>query len=305
MKLWHIKRLWMYPFMQTRFGENAYEWLTAVVLGTQQGMSRKWCYWFREHLVLCRRYARATFPHKKLWLFQPGWSLAPVVLSALVTGTGPLITEERRHLAKRYVPTALQAVAKVATDAGHAAGVRDFNTLLLDTLRGFNSPMKVLEACGAQYAIGKLASLDAIPAGSVDVCMSMGRLEHFTEEELKLLFAQMHRILPPGGIGTHIIDHRDHFRLFDASLHCFHHLTFSDEQWAIIAKGRKLFRNRLLEPDYVRLFQDSGFQVLATVHQLHCHDADGIDTSTLWGPFARLTAVDLQASVSHLVVRRL
>src|SRR5437667_9482063 len=101
---WRIKQLWMYPFMRSRAGADLYEWLTAVALGTQRGMSRKWCYWFREHVVLCRRFGRASFPEKRLWLFQPGWSLAPVLLSAIATGQGALVTEDRRRLPKRYLP---------------------------------------------------------------------------------------------------------------------------------------------------------------------------------------------------------
>jgi hypothetical protein len=41
---WRLKHLWMYPFMRTEAGADLYEWLTAVVLGTQSGMSAKWCY---------------------------------------------------------------------------------------------------------------------------------------------------------------------------------------------------------------------------------------------------------------------
>src|SRR5437762_7608474 len=105
-----MKRLWMMPFMQTQVGADLYEWLTATVMGTQKGMSRKWCYWFREHVVLCRRYARMEFKDKRIWLFQPGWSLAPVILGTLATGNGPMVTEDRRRLASRYVPTAIEEV---------------------------------------------------------------------------------------------------------------------------------------------------------------------------------------------------
>jgi len=81
---WRLKHLGMAPFERTAAGAGLYEWLTAVGLGTQSGMSAKWCYWFREHVVLCRRSGGASFADGRIWLFEPGWSLAPVVARAEV-----------------------------------------------------------------------------------------------------------------------------------------------------------------------------------------------------------------------------
>lgn len=304
MKRWRIKQLWMYPFTRSRLGEDLYEWLTAVVLGTQRGMSRKWCYWFREHLVLCRRFARIRIPGLRVWLYQPGWSLAPVVMSRIVTGIGPFVTEDRRRLARRYVALAVGEVAKVASRIGAAAGQPRPNLALLDSLRSARSPNQVLEVCEARYHVGDLTDLEAFPPESADLCISMGRLEHYAESDLAYLFSQMRRVLAPGGVGSHIVDHRDHYWHFDKSLHCFHHLTYSDEEWAALARGRKLFRNRLLEADYVRLFERTGFDVLARVHQLHREDASTLDPGTLWGRYKALSKADLEAAVSHFVVRR-
>jgi cyclopropane fatty-acyl-phospholipid synthase-like methyltransferase len=140
--------------------------------------------------------------------------------------------------------------------------------------------------------------------GQADLCMSMGRLEHFSERELAGVFGQMRRILAPGGVGSHIIDHRDHYWHYDKSIHCFHHLTFSDERWEKMERGRKRYRNRLLEPDYVRLFEQAGFEVVGCVHELHKEDAKDVDPTTLWGRYSDLSRDDLKAAVSHLIVRR-
>ena len=300
-----LKQLWMYPFTRSRLGEDVYEWLTAVALGTQGGMSRKWCYWFREHIVLSRRHAHLKIPGRRVWLFEPGWSLAPVMLGRLVTGRGPLVTEEHPRLARRYVSVAVSEVAEVAGRMSRSAGHLDLDLSLLDRLREVASPRRALELCGAQYAVLGLAGLETLPASSADLCISMGRLEHCGESELGWLFSQMHRVLAPGGIGSHIVDHRDHLWHFDKSIHCFRHLTYSDEEWAAMARGRKLFRNRLLERDYVNLFEDAGFEVLAHVHALHHSDASGVDPETLWGRYRELSREDLAAAVSHFVVRRI
>jgi len=304
MKKWRKKHLLMYPFALTRFGENLYEWLTASALGTQLGMSRKWCYWFREHVLLCRRYAHATFPGKRIWLFEPGWSLAPVILSRIVTGRDTMITESHPRIATRYIAPALEEVNQAAPVLCKSAGASAEN---LDFLRSINkkmTPHQILDTCQARYIYEDLTGLKRIETESVDLCFSMGRLEHFTLPELDHLFCEMSRILVPGGIGSHIVDHRDHFWHYDKSIHCFNHLTFTDQGWSALVRGRHLFRNRLLEPDYINLFKKSGNEVLAAVHELHRHDADGIDPRTFWGHYAELTSQDLEAAVSHFIVKK-
>jgi Methyltransferase domain len=292
--------------MSSAVGQDTYEWLTAVVLGTQRGMSRKWCYWFREHVVLCRRVAHFGLHGKRVWLFQPGWSLAPIMLSYVVTGRGPLVTEDRRRLSRRYLPNSITEVTKHASRICKTAGAEgEFAPAFISRLESCSrSPRRALEICQATYSVGDLSRLASLPSDSVDISLSMGRLEHLSEAELSFLMSEMYRLTTHGGIGSHIVDHRDHFSYYDKSIHCFHHLSFSDQSWAAIAKRGKVFRNRLLEPDYIRLFQRAGFEVLAAIHELHKHDADHVDPKTLWGPYADLTPQDLEAAVSHFIVRR-
>lgn len=301
---WRRKHLLMYPFSHNRFSENLYEWLTAVALGTQKGMSRKWCYWFREHILLSRRYTKVKFPDKKIWLFEPGWSLAPVILSYLATNRGPLVTENYNRQARRYILPALKEVQEAAPIICQSAAAPDLNLELLNNIEGTTSTQKIIEICRAQYMVGDMHNLKTIPSESADICFSMGRLEHFNERELRNLMQQMARILAFNGIGSHIVDHRDHFWHYDKSIHCFHHLTFSDQEWSALAKGRHLYRNRLLESDYIRLFNETGFEVLGCIHELHRQDAKDVEPTTLWGPYAKLSTRDLEAAVSHFIVRR-
>lgn len=301
---WRLKHLSMAPFAFSRYTEDLYERLTAVHLGTQEGMSRKWCYWFREHIVLSRRYGKVGFSGKRIWLFEPGWSLAPVILSRLITADEILVTEDFPRLADRYVPAALAETGKIAPSIMRSVAAPAAGSSSLNELRGETSADRILDLCRARYFVGGIKDLDLIESGSTDACFSMGRLEHFDRDGLSRLLAQMHRILSPGGIASHIVDHRDHFWHFDKSIHCFHHLTFSDKQWNALSRGRHVYRNRLLEGDYLRLFQDSGFEVLAAIHDLHRRDAEGVDPGTLWGRFAELGSEDLEGAVTHFVVRR-
>ena len=301
---WRAKRLLMAPFSLSGAAEDLYEWLTAVLLGTQRGMSRKWCYWFREHVVLCRRYGRTDFGDSRLWLFEPGWSLAPVLLGRMISSREILVTESRARLAGRYLAPAREEVESAAPAILRSAGLRNGGDPPGAGWSEAASPRRVLSECRARYVVGGLDSLGELPTGSADVCFSMGRLEHFSREDLERLTGQMFRILRPGGVASHIVDHRDHHWHFDKSIHCFHHLCFSDEEWASLARGRHLYRNRLLEEDYIRLFERRGFEVRAAIHRLHREDASGVDPSSLWGRYSALTPRDLEAAVTHFVVRR-
>lgn len=301
---WRLKWLWMYPFVRTQTGADVYEWLTAVVLGTQRGLSHKWCSWFQEHLLLCRDLGGADVTGGRVWLFQPGWTLAPVFLSRMATGRGPLVTEDRTRLAARYLPGAIEEAGRVAGELLTAVQADLSESALLEGLRRAESPRQALRACAAEYRVGGLRGLAALRDESADLCLSMGRLEHLSEDDLGHLLREMHRILTPHGVASHIVDHRDHYWHYDKStIHCFHHLTYSDERWERVCGKGKGYRNRLLEPDYLRLFEEGGFEVVADRH-LHSEDAEGIDPTTLWGPFASLSREDLDAVVSHFVVRR-
>jgi SAM-dependent methyltransferase len=300
---WQLKYAAVVPFMLTDSSAALYDWLTAKVLGTQVGMSRKWCYWFREHVVLCRRFGRINVAGSRVWLFEPGWSLAPVLLTRIATGCGPIVTEDGSRLADRYITAAIEQVRDSITKM---VKIPDFDPSqaadLLHSADGLRSARDVLGLCGARYNVGP-KSVESQPDASADICMSMGRLEHFSEERLTQLIAQMRRILRPNGLGSHIVDHRDHFWYFDKSIHCFNHLTFSDKQWQAVAR-RKLYRNRLLEPDYISLFKEGGFDVLAAVHELHCDDGSMVNPAELWGRFKTVLPNTLRAAVTHFIVRR-
>ena len=133
----------------------------------------------------------------------------------------------------------------------------------------------------------------------------MGQLKHFRPTDLEFLFAQMRRVLVPGGLGSHVVDHRDHYWHYDKSIHCFHHLTFSDSRMG----GRQQRTEGLQKPAArARLHPPVG-----TPRASRCWPRSttctgpgrrgGVEPEGLWGPYARLTTDDLRAAVSHFVVR--
>ena len=72
--------------------------------------------------------------------------------------------------------------------------------------------------------VQRLTSIAELPDASVDCILSNSVLEHVTD--LDTLFAQLTRVLRPGGFMLHIVDYRDHFFRYP-----YHFLIWSKKTW--------------------------------------------------------------------------
>jgi SAM-dependent methyltransferase len=114
----------------------------------------------------------------------------------------------------------------------------------------------LLAATGARYLTGGVASLAAVPDGSVDLTFSFAVLEHVKLAEMPLLVRELHRITAPGGTGYHYVDLTDHLG------GGMNHLRFPARVWEArwFARGAP-YTNRLREPAIVALAEQAGFAV--------------------------------------------
>ena len=98
---------------------------------------------------------------------------------------------------------------------------------------------------------------------SVDLCHSGGILEHQSVEELRGVIAEIHRVLKPGGISSHVFDHRDHLYHADKRMWFLNHLRYSEGGYRLLFGHRLLFHNRLMPGEIENLFLESGFDKVA------------------------------------------
>jgi SAM-dependent methyltransferase len=70
----------------------------------------------------------------------------------------------------------------------------------------------------------RVRQLNAIEGGSIDLILSGSVLEHVSDP--LALFAQLRRLLVPGGAMLHIVDYRDHFFKYP-----YHFLQFRKATW--------------------------------------------------------------------------
>jgi cyclopropane fatty-acyl-phospholipid synthase-like methyltransferase len=137
--------------------------------------------------------------------------------------------------------------------------------------------------------------------GQIDICLSMGRLEHYTPEALVAEIRRMHSVLRTGGAATHIIDHRDHYWHADSAIPVFRHFHFTDGEWRKWYHNKLFYINRLTQSDYIRLFEENGFRIVYRGSKPYPHDALPVARQQFQPQFQMLTDKDLSATVSHLV----
>ena len=124
-------------------------------------------------------------------------------------------------------------------------------------------PQEFLKAAGISYLAPADAARTGLPDGSVDCHFSVTTLEHIPQPVLVDIMLEARRLLAPGGLSVHLVDPEDHFHEQDPSINSINFLRYSSEQWERIAGNQFGFTNRLRASQYMDLFGETGFEVVA------------------------------------------
>ena len=119
---------------------------------------------------------------------------------------------------------------------------------------------EVLRAAGVEYLCPVDGAATPLQPASVDYVVSSNVFEHLPPPVLEGILAESRRVLHPGGVSAHHIDPGDHFSIADR-VTSVNFLKFSPRAWGRIASGLA-YHNRLRCPDYLRLFEQAGFDLL-------------------------------------------
>lgn len=124
---------------------------------------------------------------------------------------------------------------------------------------GWRTVQELLLACDAEYLTGGIASLEAIPAGTVDFAWSHAVLEHVRHAEFEPTVKALKRCLRPGARMTHQVDLTDHLG------GALNNLRFPGSRWESEAWARAgFYTNRLRCREILDLFRRHGFRVEVT-----------------------------------------
>jgi hypothetical protein len=183
-------------------GFAAYRALTRGRMGTAATHVDKLARVWPGYVALWQRLEIAR-EDRALWVHDVGATPFLPIAAFLLSGRGAAVTLGREVMHARY----LERARRGALDAGWPAGtVRDERRLAVEGLRWLTSLDEALVAVGARV----YERSTAIGERPVDLCHSGGALEHESPDELDTFLAQQVRVLRPGGIASHVFDHRDH-----------------------------------------------------------------------------------------------
>jgi hypothetical protein len=189
--------------------------------------------------------------------FGAGWDLA-IPLSYAALGVGRQVLVDIRPSARVELVNDSLALLNQLWDELQAEAGRE--------LRPLDGPLSSLAELETRLGIAYLAPRDARATGldgeSIDFVTSTDVCEHIPEGDLAQIFHECARLLRPGGAISCRIDLQDHYAYFDPSLSRYHFLRFSDRAWRLVNSPLH-FQNRLREPDYLRLVQDTGLELVS------------------------------------------
>lgn len=139
----------------------------------------------------------------------------------------------------------------------------------------------------------------------IDIVFSHTTLEHIPPPVLRTIFADARRVLRPGGVMSHGVDHTDHRSHRDPRLSPIDFLRFSDGMWRLLCVDPQDYTNRLRHSDYVRMFHETGYELLHEEPTANDKMAADAHTLPLWGRFRDMSATDAETAWSLFVARPL
>ena len=251
--------------------------------------------------------------HADLWIHEGGWTPFPFFASHLVTGKAGVVTNHEGRMLDRYLARAVNGAIACELAADLPLGERRRD---LEPMRWAESVGSAVSEIGGTLHEG--VAVDAMPLAdsSVDLCHTGGTLEHYRPGELAAFLRESMRILRPGGVMSHVFDHRDHLHHADAGWPYLYHYGMADVTYRLLCSGSLLYHNRLLPDRIAGMFEDAGFRRVKIRRMMlpsrkyvddgtDMSGADfGIERNKLSRRFAEASDDDLRTAAAHYLYRK-
>jgi SAM-dependent methyltransferase len=247
----------------------------------------------------------------RVWVHEGGWTPFPFFANHLVTGDAGVVTNHESRMLDRYLARAVNG----ALDCALPKDLPDRSDAL-EPLRWAPTVRDAIAQIGG--ALHEGVQLDAIPleSESVDLCHSGGTLEHYRPDNLRSFLAEALRVLRPGGVMSHVFDHRDHLHHADVQWPYLRHYGMSDITYRALCANRLLYHSRLLPDEVADLLAEADFERITIRRMMlpsrrYLDDGGdmsegsfGIERSKLARRFAKASDDDLRTAAAHYLYRR-
>src|ERR1043166_1973546 len=111
------------------------------------------------------------------------------------------------------------------------------------------------------HARTQAAARTGLPSATVDLFVSTGVLEYIPVPAIEQILAEFRRVGSPDAVQSHYLNLADEYSYFDPSITPFNFLRFSERRWKYL-NSPLAWLNRLRVPDYRRLFDRAGFEII-------------------------------------------
>jgi SAM-dependent methyltransferase len=286
-------------------GAAAYRALTRGRLGTAASHIVKLARVWPGYVEVWRRHG-IVLDGAQLWCHDAGATPFMPIAAFALTGRGAVLTGE--PMLPRYIERARRGVLESGLP------IPDDRRARIDGLRWLTTIDAVLAATGARPN----ADSSTIASASIDLCHSGGAIEHERPDELDAFLAEQVRVLRPGGVASHVFDHRDHLHHTDNSLPFLAHLAWPEPAYRGVFGHPLGYHSRLSPTEVAARFAAAGLERVAvrrliyTDGQRRYVDSDdaalpgtpGIARTHLAPRFRSWSDVDLRTAAGHYLFRR-
>lgn len=228
-----------------------------------------------------------------------GWyPVAPLVFRA-AGAEKVVLSDMHRLLHPTTLAAAIDHVSRAADKVGAAIGIGPEEVKARITPPAGLSDSEVMAWLGFEYN----APFDLAKCPPIDIVTSHTVLEHIRPDQLKGLLVALKDKLTPKGLMSHGVDHSDHRAHQDPRLTSIDFLRYSDRTWDLLHINPQDYTNRLRHPDYLRLFDEAGYEVEVTQNILGKGLLERAGEVPLWGRFAEMDVQDVVTMWTHYLLR--
>jgi SAM-dependent methyltransferase len=302
----------LFGFGRMPGGARLYRRLTREWMGTQGSHVDKLRRVWPGYVHVWRSRCGLEMEGLDLWVHEGGWTPFAPLVNYLLTGNGGVVTNVEAHMLDRYLARAVNGALLTALPEPVPAERRR----RVEALRWYERSVDAIEAVGGALHEAVSPAAVPLPSNSIDLCHSGGTLEHYRPDELAAFLSECFRILRPGGIASHVFDHRDHLHHADRRWPFLAHLALPEPAYTTLCGHPLGYHSRLLSPQIIRSFEDAGFEKVAIrrliLPERRYVDEEeatvtgrrGLPRALLARRFRKIAEADLRTAAAHYLFRK-
>jgi len=283
-------------------GVEVYYWLQKNVTKSLPPPESKLIEYFEmevEHVETCREHLDVPLSEATFFQFGAGWTMGSPLTFYSFGVKKQILVDIRRLIRPELINCSIQFLQKMAETAPFT------NKLDQIVSKDKNRAVEQLrEWWGIDYRAPADARSTGLPDNSVDAITSTNTLEHIPKQDIANILTECRRILKPGGVLSFQVDYQDHYSYFDRNVSLFHYLQFSESEWKRYNPSLH-YQNRLRHCDYIKLYQQAGFDTICDRPQeLREEDVQCVSSMTVDSRYADYSVEELATRTSRTVLTK-